>query len=83
MNHFRGVPVLVSLSRRMKWETVSNAAVRSSRMRITSEPRSAARSSVILMMAVSVLWQGQEARLKLFRKSKQVTNESNLIGKIQ
>ena len=65
MNQRWGVPVMpmaASLSRRMVWEMVSNAAVRSRRMRIEREPVSAARrrSLVILMRAVSVLWWGRK-----------------------
>ncbi len=46
----------------MLWSTVSNAAVRSRRMRRDGEPESAAsrRSFVTLTKAVSVLWPGRK-----------------------
>lgn len=45
-------------SRRIVWSTVSNAAVRSRRMRSEGDPASAviSRSFVTLSKAVSVLW---------------------------
>ena len=51
-----------SRSRRMEWEMVSKAAVRSRRMRMDKCPESAAirRSLVIFMSAVSVLWPGRK-----------------------
>ena len=51
-----------SLSRRMLYEMVSKAALRSRRMRIVRCPESAAmrRSLVILTRAVSVLWRGRK-----------------------
>ena len=51
-----------SLWRRMGCEMVSKAALRSRRMRMESEPESAAvkRSLVILIRAVSVLWPGRK-----------------------
>lgn len=64
-NQFRGVFVMPreeSLSRRMVCEIVSKAAIRSSRRRMDSEPKSAARrrSLVTLRSAVSVLWRGRK-----------------------
>lgn len=53
-------PMDASLWRRMEWEIVSKAALRSRRMRIDRSLESAAirRSLVILIRAVSVLWWG-------------------------
>ena len=64
-NQARGVPDMpmeASRSRRVEWEMVSNAALRSRRMRMDNCPESAAsrRSFVILMRAVSVLWREQK-----------------------
>ena len=64
-NQRRGVwvmPIEESLWRRVRCEMVSNAALRSRRMRMESEPVSAAvrRSLVILIRAVSVLWRGRK-----------------------
>lgn len=52
------IPMDESLLSRMECEMVSKAALRSSRMRMDTEPESAERrrSLVILRRAVSVLW---------------------------
>lgn len=60
MNQFSAMSVMPmsdNLFNRMEWEMVSNAAVRSRRMSMESEPESAAskRSLVILISADSVL----------------------------
>ena len=60
LNRSRGVsemPIDANLSRRVVWEMVSKAALRSRRMRMDNSPESAAirRSFVILRRAVSVL----------------------------
>lgn len=56
------MPMEDNLLRRMVWEIVSKAALRSRRMRMDSKPESAAirRSLVIFRRAVSVLWRGRK-----------------------
>lgn len=56
------MPIDLSLWMRVLCEMVSNAAVRSRRMRIDSKLESEAmrRSFVILRSAVSVLWSGRK-----------------------
>lgn len=56
------MPIESKRLRRMLWEIVSKAAVRSRRMSIVSSPESAAirRSLVTLTSAVSVLWSGRK-----------------------
>ena len=62
------MPMEASLSRRVEWDMVSKAALRSRRMRMDNSLESAAirRSFVILRRAVSVLWQGAKTGLELF-----------------